>query len=245
MHSRSNTATATNGPTDYLTAVPTPTPSFLPTILDFLSNFPNNLDIILQCTRKTELRSWRTLFAHLPPPVHLFEQALQAGDLKTAGGYLLVLQQHQADAEEADDAVNDVNGTSTLSFLPSPPTLAATPSASAPISPEHISISNGPTPAHRFSVSTSSDHDAAVRSAQVVPQAIRLLRRAQEAQEWDLCKELARFLMALDESGETLRGALDAVRAGGDGDEGVGMGVRNGNGDEHGGLGIAGDGHGQ
>jgi RAB6A-GEF complex partner protein 1 len=39
-------------------------------------------------------------------------------------------------------------------------------------------------------------------------QCIRLLHKAKQAGEWELCKELARFLMALDESGETLRDAM-------------------------------------
>jgi len=40
---------------------------------------------------------------------------------------------------------------------------------------------------------------------------VRLLQRAKEAQDWDLCKELARFLMALDETGATLRKTLELV----------------------------------
>ena len=40
---------------------------------------------------------------------------------------------------------------------------------------------------------------------------ISLLYQATLAQDWDLCKELARFLMALDDSGDTLRRALRAV----------------------------------
>lgn len=43
------------------------------------------------------------------------------------------------------------------------------------------------------------------------PQVIRLLRKAMERGEWELCKELARFLMALDETGATLREALALV----------------------------------
>jgi len=43
------------------------------------------------------------------------------------------------------------------------------------------------------------------------PQVIRLLRKAMERGEWELCKELARFLMALDERGDTLREALVLV----------------------------------
>ncbi|KAI9829133.1 MAG: hypothetical protein M1832_000156 [Thelocarpon impressellum] len=116
----------------------------LPTVLSFLSSFPEYLDILVQCTRKTEVRSWRTLFAHLPPPQELFEESLQKGMLKTAGGYLLIL--------------------------------------------------------HTFEELGSSSQ-----------QLVRLLGRAKEERDWELCKELARFLMALDESGATLRKALELV----------------------------------
>ncbi|OMP88291.1 Protein RIC1-like protein [Diplodia seriata] len=127
---------------DEVDTSPTPEQALLPSVLSFLSSFPQYLDIVVQCTRKTEVRSWRTLFAHLPPPQELFEQSLQRGSLKTAGGYLLVL--------------------------------------------------------HTFEELSSSSH-----------QLIRLLQRAKLEQDWDICKELARFLMALDESGETLREALE------------------------------------
>jgi hypothetical protein len=123
---------------------PPPDQALLPGVLSFLSSFPQFLDIIVQCTRKTEVRSWKTLFAHLPTPQELFEESLEKGTLKTAGGYLLVLH--------------------TLDELGS--------------------------------------------SAQ---QLIRLLRRAKDEMDWELCKELARFLMALDESGDSLRAALEEV----------------------------------
>lgn len=118
--------------------------SLLPTVLSFLSSFPDYLDVVVQCTRKTELRSWDTLFSHLPPPQELFEASLEKGALKTASGYLLVLH-----------TLADIHSTS--------------------------------------------------------PQVIRLLRAAKESHDWELCKELARFLMALDESGATLEYALDLV----------------------------------
>ncbi|KAL9598580.1 MAG: hypothetical protein Q9219_004411 [cf. Caloplaca sp. 3 TL-2023] len=118
--------------------------SFMPHVVTFLSAFPDYLDIVVQCTRKTEVRSWRTLFGFLPPPQQLFEESLEKGLLKTAGGYLLVLQTFQE-------------------------------------------------------FETSSE------------QCIRLLQRAKEAGDWDLCKELARFLMAQDTSGDTLRGALSRM----------------------------------
>ena len=99
---------------------------------------------MVQCTRKTEVRSWRTLFANLPPPEELFEESLQKGNLKTAGGYLLVL--------------------------------------------------------HTFEELRSTGD-----------QVVRLLHRAKQEQDWELCKELARFLMALDESGATLQRTLELV----------------------------------
>lgn len=118
--------------------------SLMPSVVSFLSHFPDYLDIVVQCTRKTEVPSWRTLFAYLPPPQQLFEDSLEKGLLKTAGGYLLVLHTFQ----ELD---------------------------------------------------TSSE------------QCIKLLQKAREAGDWDLCKELARFLMALDASGDTLREALKRI----------------------------------
>jgi RAB6A-GEF complex partner protein 1 len=125
-------------------STPAPEVALLPRVLSFLSSFPQYLDIIVQCTRKTEVRSWRTLFSYLPAPAELFEETLQRGSLKTAGGYLLVL--------------------------------------------------------HTFEELSSSSE-----------QLVRLLARAKSEGDWELCKELARFLTALDESGDTLREALAMV----------------------------------
>lgn len=123
---------------------PSPENVLLPGVLSFLSSFPQYLDIVVQCTRKTEVRSWRTLFTYLPPPQVLFEESLQRGSLKTAGGYLLIL--------------------------------------------------------HTFEELSSSSE-----------QLVRLLSRAKDEGDWELCKELARFLTALDESGGTLMEALEMV----------------------------------
>ncbi|GAP92407.1 putative duf1339 domain protein [Rosellinia necatrix] len=123
---------------------PPPEAALLPRVLTLLSSFKQYLDIVVQCTRKTEVRSWRTLFAYLPPPQELFEESLQRGSLKTAGGYLLIL--------------------------------------------------------HTFEeLETASE------------QSVRLLSRAIREEDWELCKELARFLAAMDESGETLREAMGLV----------------------------------
>lgn len=123
---------------------PAPDAAVLPRVLSLLSHFRQYHDIVVQCTRKTEVRSWRTLFAYLPPPQELFEESLQQGSLKTAGGYLLIL--------------------------------------------------------HTFDeLATASE------------QSVRLFSRAIREEDWELCKELARFLAALDESGETLREAMNLV----------------------------------
>ena len=131
---------------DEVDTPPDPESALLPPVVSFLSSFPDYLDILVQCTRKTEVRSWRTLFGNLPPPQELFEASLEKGMLKTAGGYLLVL--------------------------------------------------------HTFQELDSSSE-----------QCVRLLRRAKKAGDWDLCKELARFLMALDTSGNMLREALQGMES--------------------------------
>ncbi|RKF63353.1 RAB6A-GEF complex partner protein 1 [Erysiphe neolycopersici] len=66
--------------------------SLLPMVISFLSMFPQYLDIIVQCTRKTEVRSWRTLFKYLPTPQELFNESLRNGSLKTAAGYMIIVQ---------------------------------------------------------------------------------------------------------------------------------------------------------
>ncbi|KAI1339582.1 DUF1339 domain protein [Xylariaceae sp. FL0016] len=125
-------------------STPSPEEALLPRVLSLLSSFKEYLDIVVRCTRKTEVRSWRTLFAYLPPPQELFEESLQRGSLKTAGGYLLIL--------------------------------------------------------HTF-----EELEAASE------QSVRLFSRAIREEDWELCKELARFLAAMDESGETLREAMELV----------------------------------
>lgn len=139
---------------------PSPESAILPRVLSLLSSFKEYLDIVVQCTRKTEVRSWRTLFAYLPMPQELFEESLQRGSLKTAGGYLLIL--------------------------------------------------------HTFDELSSASE-----------QSVRLLSRAMREEDWELCKELARFLAALDETGDTLREALEMANVriatgNREGEEGVG-----------------------
>lgn len=128
------------------------TQPILPTVIAFLkASLParDYLDIVVQCTRKTELRSWRTLFAYLPSPKDLFEEALKLDALKTAVGYLLVLQAFE-DEEQAHDG-------------------------------------------------------------RIEEYVVRLIALASQKGDWELCAELARFLIALDASGEMLQRAIARV----------------------------------
>ncbi|KAK0337029.1 WD40 repeat protein [Friedmanniomyces endolithicus] len=121
--------------------------ALLPTVVSFLSSFPAYLDIIVNCTRKTELRSWKTLFACLPPVQELFEESLGEGKLKTAAGYLLVLHAMVVEEEEEEEGfrIRDFG---------------------------------------------------------------RLLGLAVAEGDWELCGELARFLVGVDGGGGTLRKVL-------------------------------------
>ncbi|KAK9450529.1 RIC1-domain-containing protein [Limtongia smithiae] len=123
---------------------PPPETALLPVIIKFLQYFPEMLDVIVGCTRKTEMASWHVLFAVAGNPKDLFEKCMTQGRLKTAGGYLLILHT----MEQLDDSFSDV---------------------------------------------------------------VRLFSAAMTQNDWDLCKELARFLTALDNSGRTLRESLSNV----------------------------------
>ena len=124
--------------------------ALLPSVLSFLSSFPAYLDIVAGCTRKTEMRSWRTLFNHLPPVQSLFEESLNKGLLKTAGSYLLILHAFEEDSFNTQ-------------------------------------------------------------------QIATLLTRAKDAGDWELCKELSRFLVGIDASGALLKTVIASagLRTGG------------------------------
>ena len=71
----------------------------LPLVIEFLDHFPESLDVVVGCARKTEVERWGMLFDVVGQPRSLFEKCLEQGMLKTAAGYLLVLQ----NLEELDD----------------------------------------------------------------------------------------------------------------------------------------------
>jgi len=118
---------------------------------------------------------WRTLFTYLPPPRDLFEQALKLNSLKTAVGYLLVLQAFEDELEGDDAPIEDY--------------------------------------------------------------VVRLIVLASQRSDWELCAELARFLIALDASGDMLRRAI--ARAGLRNANGLPGNAMNGSGTSIKGLGLA------
>jgi WD40 repeat protein len=124
----------------------------LPTVLSFLQtvlSLSQYLSTIVQCIRKTEVTSWRTLFAHLPEPHTLFEEALALEDLKTASGYLIVLQGLDEEEDEEPD-IQTLEG-----------------------------------------------------------YVVTLLKLARQKNDFELCSELARFMIAIDPRGNALRRVIN------------------------------------
>ncbi|XP_067612874.1 guanine nucleotide exchange factor subunit Rich [Eurosta solidaginis] len=66
--------------------------ALLPSILDFIREFPVYLQTIVQCARKTEIALWPYLFSIAGKPKDLFQQCLQSEELDTAASFLIILQ---------------------------------------------------------------------------------------------------------------------------------------------------------
>ena len=133
-------------------AAPEPLPAILSFLQMVLSPSPY-LSTLVSCVRKTELSYWSTLFAHLPPPLTLFEKALELADLKTGSGFLIILQGLEEDGDASDD----------------------------------------------FDVRKFESN------------VVRLMTLAKEQEDFELCSELARFMMGVDPRGDALRRVVDSV----------------------------------
>lgn len=121
----------------------------LKSTLYLISQFPQMPEVIVGCTRKTEIKYWKKLFSVLGSPQKLFEKCIETGNLSTAGGYLLVLHYLDQDSDKKQS---------------------------------------------EFDASTTTMDNTA-----------KLLKVAGETQNWELCKELLRFVKSIDPSGILLK----------------------------------------
>lgn len=81
-----------------------PDTTSLSLVAAFLDHFPESLDVVVGCARKTELEHWGLLFGVVGSPRELYDRCVAAGALRTAAGYLLVMHTLE-EGEDADDTV--------------------------------------------------------------------------------------------------------------------------------------------
>ncbi|XP_014243624.1 guanine nucleotide exchange factor subunit Rich [Cimex lectularius] len=70
----------------------------LPSVVEFIQEFPVYLDTVVRCARKTEIALWPYLFSVAGKPTQLFQQCLSKNLLETAASYLIILQNLESSA---------------------------------------------------------------------------------------------------------------------------------------------------
>eukprot|EP00118_Oscarella_pearsei_P005029 m.22388 g.22388 ORF g.22388 m.22388 type:complete len:1352 (+) comp28341_c0_seq2:42-4097(+) len=76
-----------------LSSVVYPLPdALLPKVVPFIQEFPQYLETIGHCTRKTEVAMWQYLFNVVGNPKDLFQKCLAMNKLETAATYLIIIQ---------------------------------------------------------------------------------------------------------------------------------------------------------
>ena len=66
--------------------------ALLPSIVDFIREFPIYLQTVVGCSRKSEIALWGHLFSVAGNPRDLFTSCIERGLLDVAAKYLLILQ---------------------------------------------------------------------------------------------------------------------------------------------------------
>ncbi|XP_058057117.1 guanine nucleotide exchange factor subunit Rich isoform X1 [Anopheles bellator] len=66
--------------------------ALLPSVLEFIHEFPVYLQTVVQCARKTEIALWPYLFSSAGKPKELFQKCMVDRQLQTAASYLIILQ---------------------------------------------------------------------------------------------------------------------------------------------------------
>lgn len=64
----------------------------LPSVIEFIMEFPIYLQTVVQCARKTEIALWPYLFSAAGKPKDLFQECMVKKQLDTASSYLIILQ---------------------------------------------------------------------------------------------------------------------------------------------------------
>ncbi|GAA6025117.1 hypothetical protein JCM10207_000636 [Rhodosporidiobolus poonsookiae] len=77
----------------------------LPRVIEFLDHFDECLQVVVNCARKTEQTRWEFLFDVVGKPRDLFEKCVEAGFLKVAASYLLVLHNLEPLEQSSKDTI--------------------------------------------------------------------------------------------------------------------------------------------